>query len=129
MAGAADRPGVANQSNIFALLFFRKKSECRAGAAYGEKETLRIPAHTIAQAHEIATEAPEGRPASSTIQLRNTSQYVPAARNAAHNLAASAWVSAPIRTRAAPMSPKIPRMTTCGSRSATIVAYLERHSR
>jgi len=43
------------------------------------------------------------RPANGTIQLRITSQYVRAARNAAHNFVASAWVSAPIRTRAAPM--------------------------
>jgi hypothetical protein len=69
-----------------------------------------------------------GRPVA-RIQLRNTSQYVPAARNAAHNFAASTRVSAPIRTRAAPVLPKIPRMTTCGSRSPTIAAYLDRHSR
>src|SRR5207253_2652617 len=60
---------------------------------------------------------------SARVQLRSTSQYAPAARSAAHNFLASACVSAPTLTRAAPMLPMNPRMTTCGSRSPMIDTY------
>lgn len=73
--------------------------------------------------------APRLRAAGVRIQLRSTSQYVPAARRAAHSFVAPARVSSPTRTRAAPIMPMIPRMTTFGSRSATIAAYFDRHSR